>query len=69
MSPFNNISKPLVNTAPLKDYAEETRKLMQGIVAEYEANPTPDDILIFSTYHHAKLVLAKVEQENARTGQ
>ena len=67
MSPFNNISNLNVSKEPLKNYADETRKLTQGFVAEYEANPTPDDILKFSTYHHAKLVLAKIEAEDANT--
>lgn len=65
MSPFNNISNPQVNTEPLKNYAEETRVLMQSIVDEYRANPQPEDILKFSTYHHALRVLQKIEQENA----
>jgi len=65
VSPFNNILNIDVNMEPLKDHAKETLELLLGIVAAYEADPTPEDLIKFSTYHHAKRMLAKIAQEDA----
>jgi len=63
--PFNNISNPNLSREPLTDFTERTLQLMRGIVADYEADPKPHDILAFSTDHHAKSMLSKIEAENA----